>query len=482
MARLSVSPGGGGGYGGTGWTNNRYEQVKHFQGWQFIAIDSIAKKIACQRPGVYRVHQFAEPKKRQKCLAGPYKRKAMADLKPHEDLEPLPPEYPLCQLFQNPNPPDTSYDLWYETILYLLLTGNSYWWLPKNGLGKPAEIWCLPAHWVWPIFDQDCDLVAYELRPLLGSVGTCRLDADDVVHFKFKNPLSKIDGYSPLAAIANWIDVAESIDKARYHAFDNGGNPGMIALLDDETVDPTDAEVEQFETKLAHKFRGVTKTGRITALSGVKDLKPYTTTPAEMAYVESDDQARDKVLAGFRVSKVLAGISTEVNRASHEGAVLSFCENTINPLLFQLGATITEKVATRFDPRLRVSWMDCTPDDPAQKLAEQTADVAAGATTPNEIRQERGKEPYAYGGDDPLVSTTLAPMPMNSPPEADVFDWASIVKPGDAKKDEAEGEEENSEDDGKPTADGDREEADGEEEEDDGKPAFSANGYHGGRF
>ncbi len=136
--------------------------------------------------------------------------------------------------------------------------------------------------------------------------------------------------------------------------------------------------------------------------------------PDEMDYINSSDSMRDKILAGFRISKTICGISTEVNRASMDGAMVNFAEECMNPVTHMMGANATEKLAWRWDKKLCIAWMSMTPDDATQKLAQQQADVAAGARVPNEIRKERGLEPYKNGGDDPILPMGMAPMPMNT--------------------------------------------------------------------
>lgn len=412
------------GYGrynaGAGWQGSRAEQVKHFTGWVYVAIDSICKKVAQQKPGVYVLREHADAERKKKCLSGEYRRKAVVSLKPHEDLEPVKKSHPLCTLLDNPNNPDTTYDFWYETIMYLLLTGSTYWWLPRNliagrdGMGLPAEMWVLPSHWVWPVLGNDNLIEAYDLRPLFGGYKLMTVPAGDVVHIKFKSPLSKIDGYSPLTAISRWVDVAESVDISRWAHFDWGMMPGLAVLMDDAVTDQDAPQLRQTEEMLETKFRGPNNRGRSMIMGGVKDVKPIFNTPLEMDYGTGDDQTRDKVLAGYRVSKVIAGISTEVNRGSMDGAQVAFAEVTINPLLHMIGCNATEKVAWRFDKRLRVAWQSMVPDDPAQKLAEQQADAAIGAVTVNEVRKERGREPYKSPmADNPIMPMGVAPMPLN---------------------------------------------------------------------
>lgn len=51
--------------------------------------------------------------------------------------------HPLEQLLDNPNPSMSRFELFESTLAYLELTGNAYWFLAGDRLGRPAEIWVL---------------------------------------------------------------------------------------------------------------------------------------------------------------------------------------------------------------------------------------------------------------------------------------------------------------------------------------------------
>ena len=67
-----------------------------------------------------------------------------------------------------------------------------------------------------------------------------------------------------------------------------------------------------------------------------------------------------------------------------------------------MGQVLTEQLAARFDPKLRVWWQDCTPDDPAVREKEIMTDCQAGAISVNEIRQLRGRKPWGPEFDEPV--------------------------------------------------------------------------------
>jgi HK97 family phage portal protein len=430
LARMLL-PGGRYGWPG-GWSQDRIEQVQHYKHWTYVAVRAIAHKVAQLTPNVALVHDVDDadqmPRARPRKAA-----KALTPVKPHEELEPIAQSHPLVRLLRNPNEPDTAFDLWYELVLFLELTGQAFLWAVPNQLGLPAELWVVPSHWVWIITGTSKLVEYYEVHPwaLGGSGQAFRIPADEMIHIKLKSPIHKLDGYSPQTAGALWIDTVESVDQSRWSQFKNGAMPGLHIELDEQYETPTDDQLERYYRKFIQRFQGERNTGRpIITPPGAK-IVPITWNPTEMAYVQSAEQIKDWVLALYGVPKAVVGLTTEMTYGSVLAAQAAFCTFTVNPLLAMLGQTLTEKLAARYDERLRIWWDDCTPQDPAQLNADLQADLAAGAITPNEWRALRGRPPYEHGGDDPLLSMGVAPMPLNS--GEDLSSLAALMpgKPGE---------------------------------------------------
>jgi len=441
MASLSA-PGYGSSYAGNTWTDSRTEQVQHYKYWTFIAIGSIANKIAqlqpqaaVVRPAMMDGRLKGARRYRYKGLDLRQRRKAMTQITQSEDLEPLPPDHRLVQLLRNPNEPDTASDFWKELVIFLYLTGNSYIWLPKDKLGLPAEAWVMPSHWVWPRCENsDGIITSYDIRPVYVTARFQNLPADEIVHLKFKSPISKLDGWAHTTAGSRWIDQDEAISQSRYHAFKNVAQLGPMLLLDPTTVQPNQDDLERIEQRFMSRFSGPTKAGRPVILGGVKDVKPYMTTPREMDFAASTDQMRDMILGLFGVPRQAAMSSDGMTYGSNIAVLNWFCSYTINPLTKMLGDCYTDKIAPRYDEqrRIRVYWDDCTQEDPVQKLAEHVAYLEKGVLTINEVRQEIGYAPYEYGGDNPMLPIGIQEYPLN---EEEQFPELSAVQ---AAADEAE--------------------------------------------
>src|ERR1043166_1570225 len=418
LGRLSMPFSGG--YLSPNWLDNRYEQVKAHREWVFVAVRCLMNSVAQLTPecAVVRSAQRDQQKGRwrYKGLNQVERRKALTQLSASEDLDPLPLTHPLCQLLRHPSEADSFADFVAELILFLQLTGNAYIWAPNaQAFDYPAEIFVLPSHWVYPRASTASGLLDhYEIRPVYSSVRILDIPVEEVIHVKYKSALSKIDGFAPTTAGARWVDNSSAVEQSRWHMFANLALLGPMLLLDEQQVTVTPEDVERIENRFMSRFSGPTKAGRPIILSNVKDIKPYSATPVEMAYHESSEQARDYVLALFGVPRQVAGFGEQMTFGSNLAIIQWYCSQTVDPLTSMLGNAFSKHLAPRFPEgrRLRVWWDSCAPRDPAQVLAEHQAYLAAGALTLNEVRQELGKEPYEFGGWDPILPVGVAPMPF----------------------------------------------------------------------
>jgi HK97 family phage portal protein len=384
------------------WTTNRTELVRHIRHWAFVAIKARCKKIASQVPNVsYRTRV---PVGKKGFLTKSMRHKTLVRLAHDEDLVPAPPDHPLVHLLRHPNSMDTMWDLWYEQELFGCSTGNVYFWTPKSiGFNKPAEMWVMPSHWVWPVIGRERLIEGYEIRPVDGAYKRLFFPADEVIHIKYKSPISKIDGQSPLDAVSRWVDSSESVDQSRWHTFKQGTFGSVAIKLGPEFFDPLDSDIARVEQKWLQRYQGERHAGKPIILPPGLDIVPLMMSAREMDYCASAEQLRDAILSAFDVTKMIVGITEGVQRNTAETALAQFSQMAINPTLEMIGQALTKRLAAQFDEDLVIWWDDTSPADRAQTNEDIKVDAACHSRSLNEIREERGLEAWDDGDDPPAV-------------------------------------------------------------------------------
>lgn len=427
------------------WTDSRTEQVRAFRRWIYVAIDKIASSMAAQHPNIsyllagdpedYRSKLQPEPLLRSYKSAFPHlpasylercpqvtklrhlqrlhqRTRALTPLLSHESLKPLEYNHPLRRLLADPNDPDTSWTLWYETVMFYLLTGNAYWWTPLHPqTGLPEAIWVIPSHWMWPMVGKDRLIEGWEIRPVEGNYLRQVLPANEVIHFKHPNPISKIDGMGPLTAISQWADVSESIDRSRTMAFRNGMLQTIAIQFDGSLNDPSDEMLRRIEAKIISRYIGENRSNKPLYLPPGVKATPLSIKPNEMVWGESAMETRDNILGAFHVPPGIVALSptNPEDRAT-------FCGEALNPLASFLGQVVSEKLCPLYDKGkrgLRLWYEDFVPNDPEHLEETIKTDLMCGAITPNEVRILRGREPYPEDwADRPVLPVNMAPLTL----------------------------------------------------------------------
>ena len=369
------------------WKDDPAEQLRNYRSWVYAAVNAIAQEAARQRPFLYTNTGQAD----------------------HEQI-PLPHTHPLCRLLENPNPWLTPWELWYLTIVYLELTGNSFWYVAPQSigdtrLGTPGEVWLIPTPWVKVIPDARTYVKAYEVHA--PGVPTETFGPDEVIHLKYPNPLDPHYGLSPLQANALTVDANTELLKSRYQTFLAGPRPGVVLQTDQALTDQT---VTRLEEKLQMKFSGRDNWHRPLVLEQGLKASPWTLTPAEMDFLNSSKMTRDEILAVFRVPPPITGIVENMGLGADIwfGARVMFCEGTLQPKLDLIGQALTRDLGRRYGPDVVVSFPDCSPRNTNERRKDDELDAKLGLRTFNEIRKSRGLAPFADARfDQPILPKEL---------------------------------------------------------------------------
>ncbi len=369
------------------WTENPVEQVRHYRQWVYAAVRAIAHRIAGTELRFYvrDAHRT----------------------RPLED-----PDHSVVRLFEQVNPCQTRFGLWAETITFLELTGNAYWYVAENGLGVPAEIWVMPSQYMRVVPDKRTFVRGYRCSYGAQEVWFKR---HEVVHLKYPNPVSPWYGRGPLQAAASSVDSHEKLKQAEWAAFDQG-ILSDLSLETDQQLTP--AAAERLRTQLQQKFAGPDNAGRPIVLEGGLKAKPISLSPREMAFTQSARVLRDEILAIFGVPAAVAGLSEDVNRSVAEAMDAIFARYCVEPKLRMIEAQINQDLLPRFDRRLICRFAPVVPEDRAHERADMEANLRYGVTTINEERRRQGREPMSWG-DRPLMPGNYVPVTTDTPEQED---------------------------------------------------------------
>lgn len=316
----------------------------------------------------------------------------------------------LLDLLHKPNGAQTKNEFLEFTFTNLELTGESFWLKERNNLGVVIALWPLnPAKMEHKVTGTTLDGWVYH-----NNGKRIPIDATEIIQHKYTDPSNIWRGMGVVKAAARAIDTdTQSADYNRRFFANNGRIDAALQTKDELS----DESFKRMKTEWNDVYGGVINAHKIAILEGGLEYKPLAITQKEMDFLESRKFNRDQILALFRVSATILGISENVNRSNAEAGEAVFAKRVLLPKLERLTSNITENLAPDFDSKLIVSFANPVPEDKEFILKERESAINKYRTI-NEIRAELGDEPLP-GGNDLYV-------PINSVP----LSFAAATDPG----------------------------------------------------
>jgi HK97 family phage portal protein len=345
-----------------------------------------------------------------KCLTRPVDRRTEVRFRAHPAL--LTPhsvirevvDHPLLELLRKVNAVHNSFDLWELTTLYQEVHGCAYWYLNLGSLGVPEEIWILPAQNVTPRRNPGSASVVDYYQYRTGSHEQ-RFAPDQIIHFRYPDPRDPyLAGLSPLRACWEQAAIVSDYTAFQKAKLENRAIPDAIVSPDNVLGEE---ERDRLEAQWNSKFRQGGAGKVVVAESGLR-VQLLTQSLGDLAALADMKVTRQDIANSFHVP--LSFLTSETNLANLQAAEHQHLAKAIAPRLQRRDQKLNEQLVPFFDRtgRLFVASADPVPINAQQTLQQQTFDLKYGVLTINEVRQERGLPPVAWG-DTPWLPLQWAP-------------------------------------------------------------------------
>ena len=229
--------------------------------------------------------------------------------------------HPMLALIQNPNPFYGDIVLWWGVVLSLLLDGNAYWMIVRNGVGKPVQLWYIP-HWMlepkWPE-DGSAFISHYRYSPG-GGVAAHDVAPEDVIHIRYGvNPRNMRKGLSPIDSVIREIFMDMESSNFVAALLRNMGVPGMVISPKGGAM-PNPADVEATKAYVQAQFSGDGR-GRVLALGAPTDVTQFGFNPQQLDMSGGRDVAEERVCAGIGIPAAVVGFGAGL-QSSKVGATM----------------------------------------------------------------------------------------------------------------------------------------------------------------
>jgi Phage portal protein len=389
QALASMAPG--------GWSDDRFQQTKSYVGMIYAIIFRLNAHISRAEVGVFRRDGSVAEGKRAVT----------------ED-DPL--GWELLQRLEKPNEIDCFGDYLCDSNMQLNLTGSAITWkVPSDAVGPsgraiPARLYpiktatAIPQPTVNPDFPDGFYRIQpvypygpFSSYPTPSSAVGAPIDARQTFAVRYKHPLLRYDGYSPLTGLNTWIDEFNMIDQSRLYSMKGGINPNAVLKLlanDAGSNAPIpEPELERIMAEFEQTVAGITNMGKLLVPPPGAELEPWGHTPDKMVYESGWDQMSGAILGAMGLTKAAAGMDTDSSYSTLYASLKQLYWTTLEPTCEMFARTMTRHLAPDFGDDLIIE-IRCKPlDDHEINFGKFDKATSGKCGTKNEGRMLLGWPP-----------------------------------------------------------------------------------------
>lgn len=302
--------------------------------------------------------------------------------------------HPFLDFWQHPNPLHemTGAALWRLEEIYLKLKGEGYFIMEFDALGRPAELWPVPTHWVQ--MTPYADHPFYTVKLTSGLI--MEVSVDDMFVMKDLNPLDPYKrGLGQTEPLADEIETDEYAAKFQKRFFFNDATPNLIIGMPKST----DEQRKRFRAEWMERFKGMFKSHGVATVNGEVTINKLGENMKDLDMVNGRTFLRNAVLEHFGVPREIMGITESSNRATSEAALFIYAQNVLMPNLKRREEAINQQLLPYFGDDLVWHFDDIVPRNQEFDKARALDGWNAGLLTKDEARELLDMPPAIVGGD-----------------------------------------------------------------------------------
>ena len=317
--------------------------------------------------------------------------------------------HPLYRLLHDePNTEMTSF-VWRETVLtHLLLWGNSYSQIIRNGKNQVVGL--------YPLLPDQMDVDRDEKGRLVYTYTTTKgsqivLKPEDVLHIPGLG-FDGIVGYSPIAVEKNAISLGIAAEEFGSKFFSNGARPSGILTHPNTVKDP-----KKLREAWNSAYGGSTNSGKVAVIEENMHFEAISIPNNEAQFLETRKFQVEEICRIYRVPPHLIGDLSRSTFSNIEHQSIDFATHTIRPWLVRIEqamnrALLSENEKGRFYVQFNIDGLmrgDYKSRMEGYAIARQNGWMSA-----NDIRALENMNPLSdeEGGNTYLVNGNMLPITL----------------------------------------------------------------------
>ncbi len=260
-------------------------------------------------------------------------------------------DHPLYHLLHDePNPEMTAYSFFEVALSHLLLWGNSYSQIIRNGKGEIIGLYPLMPDRMTVDRDENGRLY-YEYQissddAKINKGTSVRLQPEDVLHVPGLS-FDGLCGYSPIAMAKNAIGLGIAAEEYGSKFYANGAAPSGVLEHPGTLKDPSKVRESWTQT-----FGGSANSNKVAVLEEGMKYTPISINPAEAQFLETRNFQITEIARIFRVPPHLIGQLDKATFSNIEQQSLEYVTYTLRPWICRLEQAIKRRLFTEEEKKL----------------------------------------------------------------------------------------------------------------------------------
>ena len=317
---------------------------------------------------------------------------------------------PLPSWLNKPNQDQTLFEFVHQTVCALAIHGVAFIYSPRDGV-NPLELRNISPTVVTVRQDEIGDMEYL--------INKKQFTKDDMIQINLLRLPGQLIGVAPLDLLRQTLGTSIAIDRFLAGFYGEGATPSSV-LETDDNLTPETAQILR-DTWLDNHY----KTRKPAVLSGGLKWKSIQASALDMDTMTHKEMIVREIARTYRIPLhlILGSGGDSQTYQNIESAGASFVKYTLLPYMRRIEDAISELLPGQ--QRATFNADEFQRADLKTRVDAQKAQIQSGTLSPNEAREQEGREPYEGGdrfflavpGAPPVTGTDALPPEPYIPPD-----------------------------------------------------------------
>jgi len=316
------------------------------------------------------------------------------------------PEHSLYNLLHDEANPEMTSFVWRETAMaHLLLWGNSYSQIIRNGRGQPVALYPMnPSKMTVSRNDKGKLIYTY-----MNDGGEVKFNRENILHIPGLG-FDGLVGYSPITMQRNSIGLSMAAEEYGAKLFANGAIPGGV-LEHPGTI----KNIEKLKESWNAAYRGSGNAGKTAILEEGMKFHAIGINPEDAQFLETRKYQKNEIASIFRIPPHMIGDLEKSSFSNIEQMSLDFVKYTLNPWIARWEQSLKQALILPSE-KSRIFIMfnldGLLRGDYQSRMSGYATGIQHGWLSPNDVRnlEDMNKIPAEEGGDNYMVNGNMVKL------------------------------------------------------------------------